>query len=372
MSNLTNRLRALTTPLDDCSVPVFFRLRIASDRADLSELLEQVPSIIVMDQINMQLRDLVKLENPSKTLSEEEYISEINKKLSGLTSDDYGVWVYYPWCSQLIHLLDEEEFIRVRTIRNAYKITFEEQAILRTKKIGVIGLSVGQSVSLALAMERIAGEIRIADFDTLELSNMNRIRTGVTNLGLPKTAMVAREIAEIDPYLRVIRFDDGITADNIDQFFDEGGQLDLLVEECDDVLLKIQARLVAKSRGIPVLMDTSDRGMLDIERFDVQPDYPVLHGLVNEDGIYSGDLSDHKRKLTLAILDFENVSERGKYSFGELRRTISNWPQLATDVISGGAIAAQFARHILLNDDVLSGRIRFDHMKFFRDFSKGA
>jgi tRNA A37 threonylcarbamoyladenosine dehydratase len=62
-----------------------------------------------------------------------------------------------------------------------------------------MGLSVGQSVSLALAMERSFGELRIADFDELDLSNINRIRTGVYNLKIQKTVIVAREIAEIDP-----------------------------------------------------------------------------------------------------------------------------------------------------------------------------
>ncbi|HPF91885.1 MAG TPA: hypothetical protein PLL57_14590, partial [Flavobacteriales bacterium] len=71
------------------------------------------------------------------------------------------------------------EFALVRTDRNRNKITREEQAILSSKKVGVIGLSVGQSVSLTLALERSFGEIRLADHDTLELSNLNRIRSGV-------------------------------------------------------------------------------------------------------------------------------------------------------------------------------------------------
>ncbi|HRF79656.1 MAG TPA: hypothetical protein PL070_06180, partial [Flavobacteriales bacterium] len=91
----------------------------------------------------------------------------------------YGVWVFYPWADRLVHLLDEPEFALVRTDRNRNKITREEQAELATKKVGVIGLSVGQSVSLTLALERSFGEIRLADFDTLELSNLNRIRSGV-------------------------------------------------------------------------------------------------------------------------------------------------------------------------------------------------
>src|SRR5690606_8877090 len=112
-------------------------------------------------------------------------------------------------------ILEEEDFIKLRTSRNRYKISDAEQKALFTKKIGIIGLSVGQSVALSLAMERSFGELRIADFDTLDLSNMNRIRTGLYNLGLSKSWMVAREIAEIDPFLKVTVYDQGITEENM-------------------------------------------------------------------------------------------------------------------------------------------------------------
>ena len=92
---------------------------------------------------------------------------------------------------------------RLELAEITYKISPIEQDKLSTKKVGVIGLSVGQSISITMAMERTFGEIRIADFDELELTNLNRIRAGVHELGLPKVALVAREIAEIDPYLNV-------------------------------------------------------------------------------------------------------------------------------------------------------------------------
>lgn len=84
--------------------------------------------------------------------------------------EEHGVWVYFPWNKTLVHLLDQEEFLFVRTNRNRDKITEQEQQILAKKKIGIIGLSVGQSVALTLAMERSVGELRLADFDCLELS----------------------------------------------------------------------------------------------------------------------------------------------------------------------------------------------------------
>lgn len=181
--------------------PLFFRIYLEEDKNRLEELLKKKPYISIHDQIGTQLDDLIKSKLPKKKPSQEE-LEELKKlHIGNLSLQEYGVWVFYPWSNRLVHLLDKEEFIEVRTNRNIYKITREERDLLGRQKVGVVGLSVGQSISITMAMERGFGEIRLADFDVLELTNINRIRTGVHNLGIPKVAIVAREIKEIDPYL---------------------------------------------------------------------------------------------------------------------------------------------------------------------------
>jgi hypothetical protein len=275
----------------------------------------------------------------------------------------YGHWVYYPWRNTLVRILEEPDFINVRTSRNKYKITQEEHDLLKRKRIGIIGLSVGQSVALSLAMERSFGELRIADFDTLDLSNMNRIRTGLYNLGIRKSWMVAREIAEIDPFLKVTVYEAGITKENINEFFTLGGKLDLLIEECDSLPVKINSRIKAKYFGIPVLMDTSDRGMIDIERFDKEPERPIFHGLLkkfgNENRILDHLPESHK-EIMMNILDFGNLSDRAKESITQIGKTITTWPQTASSVLMGGAVCAYYSRLLLLDKVILSGRFYID------------
>lgn len=345
--------------------PLFFRAESSEGKSQLEDFLKNHPDCIVLDTIESQLRDLVKLENPQLRLSEEDYNDKIKSRLSGKTLEEYGVWVYYSWKNTVVHLLDEEEFIRVRTIRNAYKITFEEQELLRTKKVGIIGLSVGQSVSLAIAMERIAGEIRIADFDTLELSNLNRIRTGVHNIGIKKSTIVAREIAEIDPFIKVVCFDEGVTTENIESFVFDGGKLDVIAEECDSISVKIAAREFAQKHKIPVVMDTSDRCMIDIERFDLENERPIFHGLLPEN--YSEFLLTREgiQQLTLRLLEVQKGSKSGGYSLMQIGKTITNWPQLGTDVIFGGAILAKLIGQILLGNKIPSGRNRLDVIEHY-------
>lgn len=342
--------------------PQLFRLNENNEYVKLKELLGSGLIASVYDRIEDQLKELMKGRNASSSLTEEDYSRLIAEHLAGRSLEEYGVWVYYPWAQRLVHVLDEAEYTEVRTNRNKYKITHEEQEQLSQKKIGVIGLSVGQSIALTLAMERGFGELRLADFDVLELGNMNRIRSGVHNLGVPKVIMAAREIAEIDPYLNVTIYPEGITEENIDSFYTKGGKLDILVEECDSLDIKILARHKAREMKIPVVMDTSDRGMIDVERFDLEPDRPLLHGLVGDiNPTEVKDLTNEQKiPYVMKMVDIDNISQRLRYSMGEVRKTITTWPQLASGVVMGGAVAADVCRRILLDQYHESGRYYID------------
>jgi molybdopterin/thiamine biosynthesis adenylyltransferase len=353
--------------------PVFLRITDPLEKLALDQLIENQVSFF-HDEIYSQLQELVKMKNPAVRLKPEEYPELIQKHLAGRDIHAYGVWVYYPWSRRLVHMLDEEEFIKVRSNRNQYKITLKEQEILNTKRIGIIGLSVGQSIALTLAMERGFGELRLTDFDTLELSNLNRIRSGVHNLGLPKVVITAREIAEIDPFLHVSCFFNGLSEENMDSFFSDNGKLDLVVDECDGLDIKILARFKARELQIPVIMDTSDRGMLDVERFDLEPNRPLLHGTIeNVDPKNIKNLStEDKIPVMLQMLGVENISLRAKASMIEVEQTINTWPQLASSVALGGAVGADVSRRILLDQYHDSGRYYIDLEELIADKEKQA
>lgn len=316
----------------------------------------------VIDQLDSQVGELIKSVNPSLTFSDAELTDRIAQFFLDQKRDHYGNWIYFPWKKALVRLLPEEDFIRVRIQRNNYKITPEEQAVLGQKKIGIIGLSVGQSIAYAIALERGCGELRLADFDTLELSNLNRIKAGVIDLGIEKVVLAAREISEIDPYLKITLFRDGINESNIESFLSDGGDLDLLIDECDSLDIKVLARERAKAKQIPVLMETSDRGMLDVERFDKEVERPIFHGLMGDFNF--SDLknlsSQQKVPVGLKIIGMNTISTRMKVSLLEVGQTISSWPQLASAVYLGGATVANASRKLLLGEDVASGRYFVD------------
>jgi hypothetical protein len=359
-----------TNPEDRFSYePLILRLNVPEDEALFNSLITEGKVLTVHDEITGQLQELIKSQNPSVKIANQDYEGLIDKHLNGQSLNTYGVWVYYPWSRRLVHLLDEDEFVEVRTNRNQFKITRAERDLLKQKKIGIVGLSVGQSIALTLAMERTCGEIRLADFDIAELSNLNRLRTGLHNMGVNKTIIAAREILEIDPFLKVKLFHEGLHKQNMDKFFTEGGKLDLFIEVCDGMDIKIESRFKARELQIPVVMDTNDRGMLDVERFDIEPNRPILHGLA--DGLDPDNIknlsNEDKIPYILKMVGAETISTRLKASMMEVQQSINTWPQLASSVVLGGAITTDVCRRILLDQFHESGRYYIDLEELVKD-----
>jgi hypothetical protein len=341
--------------------PTTFDLDRADDRARLGALLngERAP-VSKRDALFGQVRELVKARRPGR-VAPRELDDAARSFLRERGAETYGIWVHYPWRRLLVRVLPRAEFVELRTSRNRYKITLAEQERLGSATLGIVGLSAGHSIAVGLALERVGSRFRLADFDAFELSNMNRVASGVPSLGVNKAILAARQLYEIDPYLDVTPFERGITNDTIDAFFDGGTKLDVLIEECDDLYMKVRLREEAKARGIPVIMETNDRGLLDVERFDGEPERPVFHGLL--EGTRSDELlgldTEGKTPFLLRILGTD-MSPRLAASLIEIDKTVTGWPQLASGNMLGGAVVTDVARRVLLGQPAPSGRYSVD------------
>ncbi|MEO9222631.1 MAG: Rv1355c family protein, partial [Mycobacteriaceae bacterium] len=271
-----------------------------------------------------------------------------------------GGWAYYPWRRAVVGILGATAFRLLRLDRNRNKITRSEQDRLGRLRVGVVGLSVGLAIAHSLALEGLCGELRLADFDTLDLSNLNRIPATVFDLGVNKAVIAARRIAELDPYLPVSVVPAGLSPDTMAGFLDG---LDVVIEECDSLDTKVLLREQARARGIPVLMETSDRGLLDVERFDLDPDRPIFHGLLGQDfdaTSLAGLTMRERVPYLFRLLDASALSSRMAASMVEVGRTITTWPQLGGDVTLGAATVTAAVRRLGLGEPLPSGRIRID------------
>lgn len=359
--NIREQLAQFAAHVDcDSAKPEFFSL--PEDAQRLEVRLRHRAVAFVHDTLDEQLGNLLESRQPDAKFDTVALDALVERHLDGMPIADYGHWVFFPWSRRLVHVLPKVEHRELRTDRNHYKITPEEQARLGTARIGIVGLSVGNMAAVTLALEGIGGSFRIADFDRLSLSNLNRLRGGVHELNINKTVLAAREMYEIDPYLAIERFPTGIDNDNLDSFLLDNGKLDLVIEECDDLYLKVRIRERCRELGIPVVMDTSDKGLFDIERFDREPDRPIFHGLVGEISAESlrGLSTKEKVPFVLDILETDAMSLRMSASLPEIDQSISAWPQLASGVALGGAITADATRRILLDQLHTSGRFYVD------------
>ena len=334
----------------------------------------RVSGVEVQDTIADQLREWIKCSatDVSEVKSESAIAARVARELAATDGDTgaYGVWFYYPWRQTVVHVLPAQPYALVRSNRNRNKITYAEQQKVWRARIGVIGLSVGHAAAMVLAQEGLCGQLRVADFDVLELSNLNRLRTTVFNLGTKKTTIAARDLAEIDPYLEVRVFSEGVRLHNVDEFLagpDGREPLDLLVEECDSLDVKLLARERARTHGIPVVMDTNDRGLLDVERFDREPNRPLLHGLMGDldyeraqDLIKNGAPSARMAVFSAFFGGREQMSARFRESLDLLGTKLLGASQLASDVHLGAALVANSARRILLDELQGSGRYTID------------
>lgn len=274
-------------------------------------------------------------------------------------AEEGGRWAYFSWRNAVVRIAGPRAFAAARLDRNRHLITSAEQERLQRLRIGIVGLSSGHAIAYCLAAQGLCGALRLADGDTLELSNLNRVPATVLDLGLNKATVAARRIAELDPYLSLEVFTSEVTAERADGFLDG---LDVLIDQADSLDIKILLREAARDRGIPVLMATSDRGLLDVERFDLRPQPSVLHGLLSDmdTTALSGLSTRDKLPYLLRLLDARQLSARGAASLVEVGQTLGGWPQLAGDIWVGAAAAAEAVRRIGLGEPLRSGRVQID------------
>lgn len=269
-------------------------------------------------------------------------------------------WIYLPWRNVALHLPGPRALWRLRTDRNRHRLTEVEQNELLNRSVGVVGMGVGSSAAFTVAQEGLCGSLRLADFDHLEITNLNRLAGSIVDLGCPKVEVAARRVAELDPYLPVSLYEDGVDATNVDEFVSD---LDVVIEECDSLDVKLRVRETAARHAVPVLMESTDRGMLDVERFDVEPGRQPFHGLLGDPSVeeLASLTAEERLPHVLSLVEAKELSPIVAASLLEIDATTTSWPQLASEVALGASMVAAGIRRLFLRpDELASGRVRLD------------
>ncbi|MBI2462673.1 MAG: ThiF family adenylyltransferase [Candidatus Spechtbacteria bacterium] len=314
---------------------------------------------IFVDTIPTALKELCVIRNPAlKSAPPTERAEKCDifiKNNEGLPA----VYVYYPWRNIVARVPSEEIYLELRTARNKNIITKEEQETYRAARVGIIGLSVGSNVINALVFSGGPKNLKIADYDVIEITNLNRLRAPVFAIGMNKTDFAAQQVWELDPFSELDLWTDGVNRQTLEKFILEP-KLDVFIDEMDSLELKLLSRIVCREHRIPVVMatDNGDNVILDVERFDEEPERPILHGLVEgvDPDKIAGLAYSEWVKVATRIVDPANLTQRMRESLSEIGKTIAAVPQLGTTATIAGSAVAYAVRKITTKQDLKSGR----------------
>jgi tRNA threonylcarbamoyladenosine dehydratase len=340
----------------------------ATDRARINSLRSPGSGLTLVDAWPTALPELASLDLPHLSPGTPDAKESIAEYYRSVWPEDRietaSRYVLYPWRRTLVRLPGPELFWRLRTARNRYLIDDGEQRAWSGALIGIAGLSVGASVLGACSLTG-ARRFRLAEQDALGPTNLNRLPGSVCDLGESKLTLAMRRALESDPYSEIEAFPEGYAPRAAASFLgtDGAGPLAVLLEEMDNLALKVDIRIRARAARVPVVMvtDNGDNAILDVERFDLDPGYPLFHGLPGDLAASAADLNDPIQRVSVAAaIVGSQITPRTRFSLTQVGRSLPSWPQLGTAATLGGALGALAARYIVCGVPLPSGRYRAD------------
>jgi hypothetical protein len=219
---------------------------------------------------------------------------------------DYGTYVYDRRSGEL-YLVAPESWHRLALLTSNAKLLTDPGGVMSAEEIrdrlsdtvvGFIGASLGSNVIEGVVREMRPRIAKLADPDYLEATNLNRLqhgslrylaqarshrtdhRNGFETRFVNKVELVAYENQLIDPYMNWYLYPEGATPENLDLFLLGDGReprLDYVVEEADDLRIKIEVRKRARQHGIPVFMasDLGHRSQAQLQDFNAHSSAPL-------------------------------------------------------------------------------------------------
>jgi len=355
--------------------PVVVDMSAAGSDKKLEELLNKAHITGIVDNYDEQFAELLlsrnaQLYRANIDVQRASVQTELDTHYGKTPSWQKGAWVYYPWSGRLAHVLEPGLFNDLRTIRNRDLITSAEQKILADFPVACLGMSVGSASALALGLSGMSAQLKLADGAVISGSNLNRILTGVQSVGQEKSLVIAQQIYEMNPYMNIARIGK-LTDETITELFEKPWPVKAVIDEIDDLEMKIKVRIEARKRHIPVIMATelADSVMLDVERFDLEPNRELFHGLIpNVEKLVIEGTTNHREwmKHAVSIIGPSNMPISMQQSLLKIGSTVVTHPQLGATVMMTGGILSFAIKQIALRADMPSQRTIIDLQKTFQ------
>jgi tRNA threonylcarbamoyladenosine dehydratase len=336
---------------------------------DLKNLMKMNKIWKIDDIYKAQLKELFEILYPDILFTKEFSKKQNDFVSSKIKKQNSGNWIYFPWNGNLVHMVNEADYFKLRTNRNKLLINDKEQEKLYNSCLGFVGLSIGSHFASGMAYSGIAKKMKLAEFDKISTSNLNRLKASLISIDTPKISFICQEIYELNPFAELNVFDEGLNKENLNSFFTQGEKLNFIFEAIDDFEMKIRLRMEAKKHKVAIIMLTNlgDNLLIDIERYDTNPNQTLFNGLIGDtpEEILTTKLTEEKKiKYAVDIVGKEHLSGRILETLQQINKTLVGRPQLYSTVNIGGGFATYLARKLILNEGVKSGRyfISFDKL----------
>ncbi len=183
-------------------------------------------------------------------------------------------------------------YLEVALARNQGLVSMAEQERLLDARVAIPGLGGVGGIHLVTLSRMGFGGFRLAEFDHFEPANVNRqYGAKIDHFGRPKLDAMVAEARQINPFLDLTLFPDGISEQNVSAFL-EGA--DIVVDGIDFFAFEIRRLIFNRARemGIPVvtagpvgfsaamLVFMPHQGMTFDEYFAIQDEMPLEEKLL--------------------------------------------------------------------------------------------
>ncbi len=110
---------------------------------------------------------------------------------------------------------------------------------IKESVVAIAGLGgLGSAVAIALARVGV-GKLILVDFDVVEPSNLNRQQYLIHQIGLPKVEALQKNIATINPYVKIRTYHEKLDRSNMERIFKEAEVVVEAFDRAEDKVLLI-------------------------------------------------------------------------------------------------------------------------------------
>ncbi|MCQ0166668.1 molybdopterin-synthase adenylyltransferase MoeB [Pseudomonas sp. 1239] len=177
-------------------------------------------------------------------------------------------------------MLNDEELLRYSRQILLAQVDIDGQLRLKGSRALIVGLGgLGSPVALYLAAAGV-GELHLADFDTVDLTNLQRqVMHDTAAVGLSKVDSAMARLQAINPQVALVAHRQALDEDSLAQAV---GAVDLVLDCCDNFATREAVNAACVAAGKPLVSGAAIRleGQLSVfdPRNPLSPCYHCLYG----------------------------------------------------------------------------------------------